>query len=300
MQRMPPLATLRAFDAAARHLNFRLAAEELNVTHGAVAQQVRALEASLGVTLFEREPRGLALTPTGRAFHPQIRRAFALIAGAMAAIEPRQEHERRGVTVTVTPSFAAKWLIPRLGSFSALAPDVEVRVLASEATERLGGPSLPDLAVRLSAPPFDRAFEAERLLADDLFPVCSPALAATLATPADLLTTTLLHDAHDAWPLWLELANARAPVTAGKRFSQTALALGAALDGQGIALAPFALVADDLAQHRLVAPFGTDIRLVSERAFYLLTPKLARTRPEVALFRSWLLDESKPRAEPGA
>ncbi|MGL4291048.1 MAG: LysR substrate-binding domain-containing protein [Phreatobacter sp.] len=295
---MPPLATLRAFDAAARHLNFRLAAEELNVTHGAVAQQVRALEASLGVALFERLPRGLAFTPTGRAFHPQIRRAFALINGAMAAIEPRRERERRGVTVTVTPSFAAKWLIPRLGTFAAIAPDVEVRVLASESTERLGGQGLPDLAVRLSAPPFERSLEVQRLLSDDLFPVCSPVLAGTLAALDDLASVTLLHDAHDAWPLWLELAHAPTPRRVGPRFNQTALALAAALDGQGVALASSALVAADLAHGRLAAPFGTTLRLASERAFYLLTPKLPRTRPEVTVFRRWLVDAcgSEPAA----
>ena len=291
MSRMPPLATLRAFDAAARHLNLRLAAEELNVTHGAVAQQVRALEASLGVALFEREPRGLALTAAGRAFHPQIRRAFALIAGAMAAIEPTQERERRGVTVTVTPSFAARWLIPRLGKFSVIAPDVEVRVLASESTERLGGHGLPDLAVRLSAPPFERSLDARRLLADDLFPVCSPSIARTLSSLDDLAGATLLHDAHDAWPLWLELANASTPPTVGRRFNQTALALAAALDGQGVALAPSALVAEDLASQRLAAPFGTALRVASERAFYLLTPRLSRMRAEVSSFRSWLIDE---------
>lgn len=285
---MPPLATLRAFDAAARHLNLRLAAEELNVTHGAVAQQVRALEASLGVALFEREPRGLALTPAGRAFHPQIRRAFALITGAMAAIEPTRERERRGVTVTVTPSFAAR---SRLGKFSMIAPDVEVRVLASESTERLGGHGLPDLAVRLSAPPFERSLDVRRLLADDLFPVCSPSIARTLSSPDDLAGATLLHDAHDAWPLWLELANAATPHTVGRRFNQTALALAAALDGQGVALAPSALVAEDLSEKRLVAPFGTTLRLTSERAFYLLTPKLPRMRTEVSNFRSWLIDE---------
>lgn len=296
MSRMPPLASLRAFDAAARHLNFRLAAEELNVTHGAVAQQIRALEASLGARLFEREPRGLALTPTGRAMHPQIRRAFALIAGALASVEPTRERDRRGVTVTVTPSFAARWLIPRLGHFAAIDPDVEVRVLASEAMERLGGHGLPDLAVRLSAPPFERAVEAELLLAGDLFPVCSPSLAGKLTTPADLAGATLLHDAHDAWPLWLELANAPAPPAVGRRFNQTALALGAALDGQGVALAPAALVADDLAQRRLVAPFGGRMRLASGRAFYLITPRLARTRPEVSAFRDWLLAESRAAA----
>ncbi|QCI63128.1 LysR substrate-binding domain-containing protein [Phreatobacter stygius] len=290
---MPPLATLRAFDAAARHLNIRLAAEELGVTHGAVAQQVRALEASLGVALFEREPRGLALTPAGRAFHPQIRRAFVLIGGAMAAIEPARQHERRGVTVTVTPSFAARWLIPRLGRFAAIAPDVEVRVLASEVTERLGAAGLPDMAVRLAAPPFDRTLEVERLLADDLFPVCSPVVGATLATTDALADAMLLHDAHDSWPLWLELANAPAPRAVGRRFNQTALALAAALDGQGVALAPAALVADDLHFGRLVAPFGMDIRVASERAFYLLVPRLARMRPEVASFRRWLIAECR-------
>jgi len=295
MSQMPPLATLRVFDAAARHLNFRLAAEELGVTHGAVAQQIRALEASLGLTLFDREPRGLSLTPTGRALQPQIRRAFALIAGAMASIEPLRERERHGVTVTATPSFAARWLIPRLRRFSAIAPEVEVRVLASETKERLGGHGLPDLAVRLSAPPFERSLEAQRLLADDLFPVCSPEIAAALTNPADLARAVLLHDAHDSWALWLELADAPTPQTVGRRFSQTALALAAALDGQGLALASSPLVGDDLAQGRLVAPFGTDIRLVSERAFYLLTPRVARMRPEVVLFRDWLLDEIAPK-----
>src|SRR5205823_11445649 len=118
--------------------------------------------------------------------------------------------------------------------------------------ERLGGHGRPDLAVRLSAPPFERGVEAGRLLSGDLFPVCSPSVAGRLAQPADLAGVMLLHDAHEAWPLWLELANVPVPPSVGRRFSQTALALGAALDGQGVALAPAGLVADDLAQGRLV------------------------------------------------
>jgi LysR family glycine cleavage system transcriptional activator len=289
MSRLPPLVTLRAFDAAARHLNVRLAAEELNVTHGAVAQQIRALEAAMGVQLFERHARGLALTPNGRTLHPPVRRAFALIAGAVAAIEPMRDRDERSVTVTVTPSFATKWLIPRLGDFATYMPDVEVRVLASERVEAIGSRGAPDLAVRLTAPPFAPPVEATLLMNVDLFPVCAPALAAELTTLQDLAHVTLLHDGHSHWPIWLERAGLAAGSTTSRRFNQTALALDAALDGQGVAIAPAPLVLDDLKRGRLVAPFGASETLRSEQAFYVIMPGTARIRPAVSAFRDWLL-----------
>ena len=289
MSRLPPLVTLRAFDAAARHLNVRLAAEELNVTHGAVAQQIRALEAAMGVKLFERHARGLALTPNGRTFHPPVRRAFALIAGAVAAVEPGRDRDEPSVTVTVTPSFATKWLIPRLGDFANCMPGVEVRVLASERVEAIGVRGAPDLAVRLTAPPFPSPVEATLLMNVDLFPVCAPAIAAELTTLQDLARVTLLHDGHSHWPIWLERAGLAANSTTSRRFNQTALALDAALDGQGIAIAPAPLVLDDLKRGRLVAPFGASETLRSEQSFYVITPGTARTRPAVLAFRDWLL-----------
>ncbi|MGF7159210.1 LysR family glycine cleavage system transcriptional activator [Rhodoligotrophos appendicifer] len=288
MTRLPPLGALRAFDAAARLLNFRLAAEELAVTHGAVAQQVRALEANLGVMLFERGPRGLSLTQEGHAFHPPIRRAFALIATASASFDTgRRAGGRACVTVTVTPSFAAKWLIPRLAKFSTEFPEIEVRILASEQLEPLGSKGTSDLAVRLTDGPFDRALDATLLMPICLFPICNPSVAAQLHSPDDLEHATLLHDSHDLWPLWLERAGSSIRGRSGIRFNQSSLALDAALDGQGVALSPAPLVQDDLSRGLLMAPFGTELFIESERSFYIVMPKHAR--PEAVCFRDWLL-----------
>ncbi|MET3823121.1 DNA-binding transcriptional LysR family regulator [Burkholderia ambifaria] len=201
-RRFPPLNALRAFEAAARHLNFRLAADELGVTQGAVAQQVRHLEDVVEVQLFRRLPRGLALTREGLEYFSSVQRALQIISDATDALGQRPTV----LAVSTTPSFASKWLIPRLSDFGRLHPDIEVRVIADErlASFRADG---VDIAIRLSKPPFPAGLAAELLAPLDIFAVASPKLldgGPPIRTPADLSTHALLHDAHDLWPEFIE------------------------------------------------------------------------------------------------
>ncbi|NOC43842.1 MULTISPECIES: LysR substrate-binding domain-containing protein [unclassified Ruegeria] len=282
MTALPPLNALRAFEASARHLNFRLAAEELGVTQGAVAQQVRGLEARLNEVLFDRLPRGLRLTDAGRRFHAPLRRAFRLIEEAVADLSP----DRR-ITLSVTPSFASKWLVPRLSGFTDLYPDVSVQV---DARERLADFSSDgvDLAVRQGRAPFAAELEAVPLFSTEFIPVCSPSVAGGISTSSDLLTQVLLNDTHGLWPLFLE----RVGVSGKPRmmsFSQTSLAIDAAVSGQGIALANAPLVAPEVASGRLVQPLA-DV-LVADLGFYVVAPRKPRQPQLVRIMRDWLLSQ---------
>jgi LysR family glycine cleavage system transcriptional activator len=295
--RLPALNGLRAFEASARHLNFHRAAEELGVTQGAVAQQVRALEADLGVRLFERLPRGLALTDAGRGYAAQVGRAFALMTEATALLRPGPRY----VTVSVFPTFAAKWLIPRLPAFAAAHPGIDVRIIASSALADFGTDGV-DIAVRQGRPPPRAALAVDLLFEQELVAVGSSALIARLGAPLDpdsLGTYPLLHDAHDLWPSFAERALGTAPegATRGSRFNQTSLAIDAAVAGQGLALVPRALVVGDLEAGRLSLAFDATIR--GEADFYIVMPRRSRRNREVAAVRDWLLASasSEARAE---
>ncbi|SLN65678.1 LysR substrate-binding domain-containing protein [Ruegeria meonggei] len=283
MTALPPLNALRAFEASARHLNFRLAAEELGVTQGAVAQQVRGLEARLAETLFDRLPRGLALTDAGRRFHAPLRRAFRLIEDAV--------HELSGdrqITLSVTPSFASKWLVPRLPDFTAQHPEIEVRIDAREQLADFRGDGV-DLAVRQGRAPFGQGLTAEPLFSTNFIPVCSQVLAREIKQPKDLLRHVLLNDTHGLWPLFLE----RAAVEGKARvmnFSQTSLAIDAALSGQGVALANEALVSAELVSGQLVQPLPEV--LIEDLGFYVVTPKHPRQPALVTAMKDWLLTQS--------
>lgn len=284
---LPPLNALRAFEAAGRHLNFRLAAEEIGVTQGAVAQQVRGLEARLGVTLFDRRPRGLALTDAGRAYLAPIRRAFALIEAATADLAPR----RSVLTISVPPSFAPKWLVPRLGRFTAQNPDVEVRVEASDRLANFQSDGI-DIAVRQGRPPFGPGLRSDLLFPATYFAVCSPELRdgqAPLRQPSDLARHVLLHDTHGLWPLYLErlFPDDPPPGLRGMNFSQTSLSIDAALAGQGVALACAPLVEADLAAGRLCRPFDAEVE--ADLGFHVVMPRQPRNPESVARMRDWLL-----------
>jgi LysR family glycine cleavage system transcriptional activator len=285
--RLPALNGLRAFEASARHLNFHRAAEELGVTRSAVAQQVRALEADLGVRLFDRVPRGLALTDAGRGYAAQIGRAFALITEATALLRPGPKH----VTISVFPTFAAKWLIPRLPAFGTSHPDIDVRIIASPKLADFGTDGV-DIAVRQGRPPPRAALAIDLLFEQELVAVGSPALIARLGTPLDpgsLGLYPLLHDAHDRWPTFAERALGVAPegTTRGSRFNQTSLAIDAGVAGQGLAVVSRALVEDDLRAGRLLLAFDVAIKGGSD--FYIVMPRRSRENREVAAVRDWLL-----------
>ena len=282
----PPLNALRAFESSGRHLNFRLAAEELNVTHGAVAQQVRGLEARLGVQLFERLPRGLSLTQEGQKFHKPISQAFRLIEGATSELLSGPVI----LTISVPPTFATKWLVPRLGQFTSAYPEIDVRVIASEGLSDFQSDGV-DIAVRQGKSPVGDGIQVEPLLSPDIHPVCSPSLASgpsPIKTPADLQNHVLLYDTHDLWPLFLNdvLKDRDQHRIRSIRFSQTALAIEAAIAGQGVALVSDIFVADDIAAGRLCRPLETGID--GKAGFFLVTPLHQRHPGEVKKMRDWL------------
>ncbi|MGO4174977.1 LysR substrate-binding domain-containing protein [Bosea sp. TAF32] len=288
IHRLPSLNGLRVFEVASRHLNFRLAAEELGVTQGAVAQQIRQLETELGLKLFERLPRTLAPTEAGRSYVASVRRAFELISDATEELRPAPLH----LTISVTPSFASRWLIPRLPDFTAALPGIDLRIVA---TDRLSDfrTDAVDLAVRLGRPPFGAGLSAELLYEQRIIAVGSPLLLEKLGDPADPGTFArypLLHDGHDFWPAFLgAVFPAAAPKSAQNiRFNQTALALDAAIAGQGLALTSRFLVDDDIARGRLVPLFGAELPI--EAGFYILSPRRPRHPEPVAAVRGWLTE----------
>lgn len=293
LHRLPSLNGLRAFEVASRHLNFRLAAEELGVTQAAVAQQIRQLEAELGLKLFERLPRTLAPTEAGRSYAASIRRALETIAEATDNLRPAPLH----LTISVTPSFASRWLIPRLPDFTAAHPGIELRIVA---TDRLSDfrTDAVDLAVRLARPPFGAGVNAELLYEQQIISVGSPLLLEKLGDPAvpeNFTRYPLLHDAHDFWPAFLEAVFPESAPRPGQniRFNQTTLALEAAIAGQGLALTSRFLVEDDIARGRLVALFG--IELPAEAGFYVLSPKRPRHPEQSATVRRWLTGAARAR-----
>lgn len=284
---LPPLNALKVFEAVTRHLNFRLAAEELGVTQGAVAQQIRGLESNLGLKLFERLPRTLALTGAGAGYAVSIRQAFELIDEATRALRP----EPHRLTLSVTPTFASRWMLPRLSAFTAAWPDIDLRVLASERLVQFHHEGV-DLAVRYGRPPFGSGLDATLLFSQSVLAVVSPTLLAALGDPRDhehCLRYALLHDGHHLWPAFL---SSRFPNTAlhhqhHLRFNQTALALEAAIGGQGMALTSPHFVQNDLASGRLVPAFQQQMAV--DAGWYLVSPKRPRAQPTVIAVREWLL-----------
>jgi LysR family transcriptional regulator, glycine cleavage system transcriptional activator len=285
-RRLPSLNGLRVFEVVMRHLNFRLAAEELGVTQGAVAQQIRGLEAELGLKLFERQPRTLAPTEAGRSYVGNISRAFELITEATEALRPEPRH----LTISVTPTFASKWLMPRLPDFTSGHPDIDLRILATDRLSNFQTDAV-DLAVRLGQPPFGPGLNAELLFEQVVVAVGSPLLIDRLGRPDEsdnLARYPLLHDAHSSWPQFLERALVRAQATPAKniRFNQTALAIDAAIAGQGLALTNLCFVEDDIASGRLVRLFPTELRAGSD--FYIVSPRRPRHPESVSRVRAWL------------
>ena len=290
MRDMPPLNSLKAFEASGRHLNFRLAAEELGVTQGAVAQHVRALENLLKIKLFNRHARGLSLTDEGRRYLPPVRRAFDMIAEATENLAPKDEV----VTISSTPSFATRWLVPRLGVFSSDHPGIRVRFDASNSLANFQTDGV-DIAIRQGQPPFGPGLVAEPLFSTELIAVCHPELRdgpKPITAPQDLRHHVLLEDTHGQWPLFLEAALGNAPTFEMKtmKFSQTSLALDAAIARQGVALTTHALVDDDLRENRLCQPFA--FSLEAKEGYYIVAPREPRNPVLVSIVRDWLIAQT--------
>ena len=247
--RTPPLNTLRFFDAAARHLNFRLAAEELNLTQGAIAQQVRRLETELGVKLFQREARGLNLTSAGRIYSVSVRQSLEIIEDATQQLQTARDR----ITMSMPPSLASKWFVPRLKYFVENHPTIEVLTLASEALTDFKSDGV-DLAIRIGKPPFPSNLQPTLLSLLDLCAVCSPdhnAIKTVIRDIRDFADKDLIHDGHDEWDKALVKAGIKAPERR-MTFNHTALAMDAACSGRGIALVPRLLAGADIARGKLV------------------------------------------------
>lgn len=261
-RKLPPLTQLRAFEAAARHGSFKRAALELSVTSAAISHQVRELESSIGLALFERRTREVVPTASALRLYPVLRDGFDAFAAALQALAPA---ESRTVTLSTTPAFATQWLLPRLPQLQRLHPGLELRLHASDETVDLAVDDV-DLAVRYGDGPFPD-HEALRFAEDRLLPVASPALG--LRAPQELAAHRLIHfewrrDAGDrpTWRDWLRVAGmAHADASHGLRFSEVAHAIQAAVAGQGVALLNGVLVADELARGVLVAPFGPQLEV---------------------------------------
>jgi LysR family glycine cleavage system transcriptional activator len=282
---------LKAFEAAARHLSFTEAAKELHVTQAAISHQVKALEARLGTTLFHRRNRTLFLTDAGQGYLPPVRDALDAIADATHALTRRDRSG--GLTVTTLHSFAVEWLMPRLRRFSARHPEIEVRLSARDQLIDLVREDV-DMAIRYGRGVWP-ALRADRLMEEDVFPVCSPDLLAgekPLATPADLANHTLIHDdMRESWRLWLLAAGVKGvDPERGPSFSHSTLVIQAAINGFGVALGRSALVRGDLAAGRLVRPF--DVSMPAEFAYYVVYPEASARQPKVRAFRDWLLAEA--------
>jgi len=288
VRRLPPLNALKAFEAAARHESFTQAAQELCVTQGAVSQQVKALETELGCRLFNREHRRLVITAAGRGYLGVVRDAFDQLALGTEAL--LQQHKSGVLSVSTSPNFASKWLVHRLGRFAEQHPAIVLKLSASLQHVDFAREDF-DLAIRHGDGQWP-GLDVTRLCEEELFPVCSPALARALRTPQDLKKHTLLHiDERRDWGAWLEKAGADGVDFArGPVFNQASMAIDAAVDGQGVALARSALAAWDLGVGRLVRPFAAALKL--PYSYWIVCPKPTASLPKIATFRAWLLSEA--------
>jgi LysR family transcriptional regulator, glycine cleavage system transcriptional activator len=308
--RLPPLNSLRVFEAAARHLSFKEAAAELHITQAAVSHQVKSLEEYLGVQLFRRSARGVQLTDAARACLPKLREGFDALAAAVETL--RERGEEAELVITAPPVFTARWLMPRLADFSKREAKIELHVFASSKMVDAGALDSSTLVGDLDLRTESSAVQihlgagnypghrADRLFGVSIAAVASPDLKPELKAPEDLKNHTLLHDeameivaGGNAWGKWLQAAGAADRVDAdrGPHFSSNILSLEAASQKLGVALALRPLVNADIASGRLVAPF--DIEVKPGSAYYLVCPEVIADRPAVAAFRKWLLEQAK-------
>jgi LysR family transcriptional regulator, glycine cleavage system transcriptional activator len=291
LRRLPALNALKSFEAAARHESFTRAAEELCVTQGAVSHQVKALEAELGIKLFNRERQRLVMTEAGREYLAVVRDALDRIAVGTERLVQRQSSG--ALTISTSPDFAAKWLVHRLGRFAETHPDIDLRVSATMHHVDFVREDV-DVAVRHGDGDWEGLY-VQRLCAEQLFAVCSPKLAAgrhRLAKPSDVLKFPLLHlNARKEWSRWLEAAGVvGADLSRGPVMNRASMLIDAAVDGQGIALARTALAAWDLINGRLVRPFALALGL--SKTYWIVCPKATSALPKITTFRNWLLAEA--------
>jgi len=290
-RRLPPLSALRPFEAAARLESFSRAAEELHLTHGAVSRQVRALEQHVGVELFSRHGKRVALTPEGRTFAERIRSALQEIAQASDALASRKRDPR--LTVSVLPSFASRWLMPRLIRFMEAHPKIEVNVLATNALADFTHDGV-DVAIRFGRGPWP-SLACEHFLDDEYFPVASPRLnrGKLPKDPGELLRLRIMREDRNYWELWFEAAGVPlATPLEGPSFNDSTYALQAAARGEGVALARRSIVGEDLERGTLKRLFR--IAVPSRESYWFVSPKELAHSPKVKAFRDWVKAELRP------
>jgi LysR family transcriptional regulator, glycine cleavage system transcriptional activator len=296
---MPPLNALRAFEAAARHLSLTQAAKELHVTPGALSHQIRGLEELLGLKLFERRVRSIALTPAGRLLYPGLQTGFIHIHDAVMSLS--KAGEERALVISTPPGFTSKWLAPRLYRFSAAHPEIDARVSSSVSNANFTTDGI-HVAIRnraINAAP-DPALVIEKMIDISVVPVCSPRLIEThgpIQRPEALKTVPLIHDdtlANHAevptWADWFKAAGVEgADVSRGLRFNSADHALDATGEGAGVLLAHDVLAYDDLHTGRLVIPVPFALR--SGRAYHFVCPSSRKGHSHVQAFRAWINQE---------
>ncbi len=294
-RQLPPLNALRAFEAAARHLSFTKAAEELHVTQAAISHQVKALEESLGLPLFRRFNRRLVLTEEGQAYHPVLRDSLDQMAAATLRL--RTDDRSGQLKVSTLQSFGAKWLVPRLPRFRERHPSIDVMVSTSNHMVDFAREAF-DLAIRFGRGGYTD-LHSLFLTDDEAFPVCSPRLLKgrnPLRRPEDLESHTLLHDSVSGdeespnWRAWMRGAGITGvDHDRGPGYSDSAMVLQAAIAGQGVAIGRRVLAIDDLMAGHLVRPFGPVIP--TRFSYYVVSPKAVADRFKVRAFRDWLQEE---------
>jgi LysR family glycine cleavage system transcriptional activator len=298
--RLPSLNGLRAFEAAARHMSFTQAAAELNVTQTAISHQIKRLEEELGVRLFVRQNRSLALTPEAKEYLPGIRAAFNDL--RLATDRLLRKDNGNVLTVSTLASLAAKWLLPRISDFQEKHPGIDVHITTSTALVDFRSGDV-DAAIRYGRGQWP-GLRVDWLMADKMFPVCSPALLAgkkPLKRPEDLADHVLLHSSaanDDDWRLWLTAAGLPTNLSKqpGVTFDLVFMTVQAAIDGVGVAMGRTSYVQDDIAKGRLVVPF--EITLPVDAGFYLVSPQTRADSPKLSAFRNWLTQTAQSKPEP--
>lgn len=302
--RLPPLSALRVFESAARHESFKHAAEELFVTPGAVSQQIRLLEDHMGVELFIRDGRRVILTDAAKAAALILKEGFEKMFEATRVMKAGLQKGR--VIVSVAPSFAAKWLMPRLYDFSLANPDIDIWVSADMATVDFGVSDV-DLAIRYGNGQYN-GLNVEHLLDESVVAVCSPALfeAAPIRKASDLAHHVLLHDVSGEtdpscpdWSMWLKahgVDDQGVDASRGPRFNQSHLVIEQAIAGRGVALAKRTLAANDLRSGRLMPLFDKGHQPLSY-GYYLVWPQTREPTKAQARFMDWLREQVKPEAQ---
>jgi LysR family glycine cleavage system transcriptional activator len=289
-RKLPPLNSLPCFEAAARHLNFSKAADELNITPGAISRAIKNLEDQLNVMLFERETRSVRLTTVGEPYARAVRDALDQLAAATAAATARRSDST--LNVSTSDGFAGRWLVPRLYRFHREHDDIDVRVSTTGKLTNFLGDGI-DIAIRYGSGNYP-GLTAELLTDEEVFPVCSPKLlkgAHPLRKPEDLKHHTLIRDTYPIdWAAWLSSAGVKGVnARKGLTFDSYTFAVEAAVQGEGVVLGRTMLVAADLAAGRLIRPFKHSLKAHS--SFYVVYPPDAIRQRKVKIFRDWLLAE---------